>query len=274
MGENDGEKKENGAAKVVIEIDGEKKEFDEKKVIELVSLQKTATQKAQKAAAVLDAAQKYGLDPEDYVGHAEGAFAAMSKLMEEGIIDKDGNIVQKKSENVNDPDGKKDPTGLASPANLTEVQAQLKELSVMKKALDDIHQKIGSLEEDQTRILRMNLHKEIQSKHSNLSDEDVSKLFTIAMHDPKKSIWQHAEEMEKGKKETEAQIRAKYAKEFGISLEEFDANKVLEQDAKGGGAAAILGGKKLSFNAKENDPKAVTPRKAMLEYMRRKGLGG
>lgn len=248
--------------KVVLEIEGEKKEFEAKDVENLLAQQAGVTQKAQSIATIIDAAKKYGLDPEDYVGHAEGAFSVMNKLMDDGVIDKEGNLVATGETSV----VKKE-----DPSKVTPLQpkvGQSEDLSIITKALETIQTKMEGLEKDQVGMMRVNLEDKILAKHKELTSNDVSKLVGVAMNDPSKSIWQQAEEMVKVKGDAKGEVRKEFATEFGIDLEKWDANKILEQEA-GGGAAAVLAGRKISFGAKRGDKDAVTPKQAMLELMQR-----
>lgn len=250
--------------KIVIEIGGEKKEFEAKDVENLLAQQAGVTQKAQSIATIIDAAKKYGLDPEDYVGHAEGAFSIMTKLMDDGVIDKEGNVVATEGKDVSKTE---DPLKGTPPQSTKELEGS-KELSTITKALETIQTKMEGLEKDQVGMMRVNLEDKILAKHKELTSNDVSKLLGIAMNDPSKSVWQQAEEMVKAKGEAKGEVRKEFATEFGIDLEKWDANKVLEQEAEGG-AAAVLAGRKISFGAKRGDKDAVTPKQAMLEFVRR-----
>lgn len=250
--------------KIVIEIEGEKKEFEAKDVENLLAQQAGVTQKAQSIAMIIDAAKKYGLNPEDYVGHAEGAFSIMTKLMDDGVIDKEGKVVATEGEGA----PKKEDPPKGTPPQSTKKFEGSEELSTITKTLETIQTKMEGLEKDQVGMMRVNLEDKILAKHKELSSNDVSKLFGIAMNDPNKSVWQQAEEMVKAKGEAKGEVRKEFATEFGIDLEKWDANKVLEQEAEGG-AAAVLAGRKISFGAKHGDKDAVTPKQAMLEFIRR-----
>lgn len=247
------------AAEIVIELEGgEKKVLKSEDVKNLLAQQASVTQKAQKIAAIEDAAKKYGLEPEDYVGHAEGAFASVTKLMELGLIDEKGEPIERKE--------------VTKPANvLVTPVSKTKDSSddPVVKALEQINQRIKGIEEDQTRMMRISLGKDIRAKFDNLSDEDVSKVLGTAMNDPKKSVWQHAEDASNAKKVGEGELEKAFAKKYGINLEEWNANKIREQTADGG-ASALVAGKKISFRKpSKGGENVVTPKEAMKEFLRK-----
>ncbi len=254
-----GEGQSKDSPKIIIEVDGEKKTFNAEGVKNLLAQQASATQKTQEVVAIKTAAEKYGLSPEEYVDHSEGAFATVADLMQDGILDKEGKRVEKKKEDVKTE--KVDPLKVAGP------KVDSKELDVVTKALEQIEKRTRAVEEDQMNLMRRNLSSEIQTKHPELNDDDVSRLFGIAMSDQKKNVWQHAEEFVGKKIEGNTKQREAFAKEFGVDLEKWNENKIKEQDAKGGGALSVLGKRKLSFKAKGGDPSAITPRKAMMEFL-------
>lgn len=253
--------------KVVLEVNGEKKEFGASDIQNLLAQQASATQKTQQVAAIIDAAKKYGLDPEAYISHAEGAFGAMTRLVDNGIIDEQGNIIGKDKLETPPPTQNQQTVPKQTPVD-SAVQVP-KELT---DALEKLNKRLEGLETTQTGMMRESLQSKVVAKHPDLDEADVSRLFGIAMQDSSKSLWQHAEEMSKAKKESMGTLREGFAKEFGIDLENWNANKTREQSAEGG-AGAFLGSKKISFNAKGNDPDATTPRKAMQEFIRAK-FGG
>jgi hypothetical protein len=272
MSEKQGEKET--PAKVIIEVNGEQKEYGADDVSALVAEHAAAAERAAAADKIVNAAKGYNLTPEQYLGHSEGAFQTLSKLQEDGVIkiDDEGKVIV--NEKKNEPSKE---TPLPTGHGITpELQAQLDKLAPAVDALTEIQKKVERLEGDQTGIMRESLSRRIMEKHSSLDNSDVAKLLSVAMKDQTKDIWGHAEELVETKKQGAANTRAQYAKEFGIDLVEFDANKVREQDAKGGGgvAASVVKGKKISFDAKKSDTNAVTPRQAALEYLTRVEAGG
>ncbi len=277
---DDGKGKGTGDEPASIEIElegGEKKTMSAEDVGNLYAQQAGATKATQTAAEVVAAAKKYNLSVEDYVSHAEGAFAIGAKLVEDGIIDEQGEIIEKKKPEP----GKKitvAPKLDEQVAGLdAETIANLKTLGTVTKALEGVNERMGSLEEDQASLIRGNLQGALKTKHKELNDDDCSKIFGISMEDRKKSLWDHAKDFVVKKKVATGETRATYAKEFGIeNLEEWDANKLKEQDT-GGGAAMLVEGKKVMFGSRKarlgkKDADVVTPKAAMIEYMRKQKI--
>lgn len=248
------------------------KEYTPSDVENLLSDVSKAAQKQEQLSGVLATCEKYGITPEDFVQNAEGAFAALNSLIKEGVVDEHGNPKAKeppKKEEKSDEGGLDkdlDEGGGKKPPG--------KDAAVMK-ALDgikgDLDKRLAGIEETQTGLIKQNFQDRLMRKHDGLTLDDTEAIFATAMNDRTKTLWQHAEDYMGGKKLKDAELRKKYATEFGVNLEEFDANKLDEADGKGG-AAIIAEGKKFSF--KKKGDKFVSPLKASQEYMDRLSRGG
>jgi len=247
----------------VIELElegGEKKTFTPEDVKGLLTKVQDADKHSAIATKAIQAAEKYGLDPDGYIGNAEGAFVLLTKLQEEGILDENWEPVKKQ---VQKTDLKPDPK---VPLDLKNVSGDDKIASIVAKAVEPFQKRISDLEGDLSGMLRLAIERQMKAKHTNLDDFDVSQVLATAMKDRSKTVWQHAEDKAKSKEGSMANLRKKHAEEFGINLEEFDKNKLLQQDGKGG-AAAFAAGKKLTFRKGKGDKNAVTPREAMTNFL-------
>lgn len=248
-------------ASLTIEVDGKQEVVTADDVLNLRAQQASATQKTQTVAAIIQAAEKFGLSPEEYVAQADGAFGVMGNLIDGGVIDNTGNLVKQKALDVKDTDNKF-AASAAQPGNKTEER-----LAKLETLLQSIPGEIQTLRQDQTYVIRQDLQRQIQGKHPELTDDDVSRVFGTAMNDPKKaSVWQHAEDFAKQKTTSVADQRKQFAEEFGINLEQHDEN-LLRQKSPDGAAAHIVKGKKLSFNVTSKDKDAITPLTAMREHL-------
>lgn len=247
-------------ATIEIELEGgEKKSFNAEDIVNLVKQGASATQKTQEVKEIVDAAAKYNLNPMEYIQQTEGAFAVISKLVDSKIIDDQGNVIAPK---------KKDepPAGDLLPAKplVGEERTNAIVADALKSVVDPLKEGMKVLQEDNTKLIRAQLEMQVQGKHPTLSRDDVSDLLVVASQDGKKNLMEHAQEMVEQKKVGKASTRAEYAKEFGVNLEEFDANKLREDDP-GGGAAALFKGKKFSFDTRgrhRKDDNVVTPKTA------------
>ena len=261
MAEENGNKGGGGdaPAKIEIEIDGKKQSFDAEAVTNLVAQQAGATQKTQEVKEIVDAAAKYNLTPVEYIQQTEGAFAVISKLVDSKIIDDQGNVVEKKKEKEDEllPGDKLLVKPLVGEERTNAIVAD-----ALKSVVDPLKEGMKILQEDNTKLIRAQLEMQVQGKHPTLSRDDISDLLVVASQDGKKSLMDHAQEMVERKKVGKAESRAEYAKEFSINLEEFDANKLREDDP-GGGAAALYEGKKFSFDSRgkhSKDKNVVSPK--------------
>lgn len=263
--------KDKGGQKLTVEIDGQKKEFTPDDVTNLINQQASATQKTQKVAAIMQACDKYGIEPDVYLGQAEGAFSVMSDLINKGIIDNEGKLIEKK------PDPNIDPSpGTPSPGSpVDEKTAAIiaKTLAPLTDTVKTIASRIDKMEDDQVSLLQMDIERQIKEKHPDFSQKEISHLLGVAASDrtKKKSLWDFAEDMKKEKAELASNYRAAHAKEFGVNLEDFDANKLDDQDG-GGGAAAFVKGKKMTFKRGVKD--GISPKQATIEFMKRQLRGG
>ncbi len=265
MAEENGNKGGGEDAPTTIEIEfegGEKKSFSAEDVGNLIKQGAAATQKTQEVKEIVDAAAKYNLTPVEYIQQTEGAFAVISKLVDSKIIDDQGNVivVEKKKDELS--------TGDLLPgkqlAAVGEERTNAIVADALKSVVDPLKKGMKVLQEDNTKLIRAQLEMQVQGKHPTLSRDDISDLLVVASQDGKKSLMDHAQEMVERKKVGKAGTRAEYAKEFGINLEEFDANKLREDDP-GGGAAALYEGKKFSFDSRgrhSKDVNVITPKNA------------
>jgi len=242
---------------IIVEIDGKQETFTADDVVNLKAQQAAATQKTQSVAAINAAAEKFGMSPEDYVAQAEGAFGVMGNLIDAGMIDNTGNVIEKKAPDVKLPDQN---------LNLQKTEPNVLEqrLEKLENILSSIPGEFETLKQDQTYMIRNDLQRQVQGKHPELNDDDVSRIFGTAMNDPKKgSVWQHAEEYVTKKTALRVEDRKNFAEEFGINLEQHDENK-LRQASPEGAAAMVVKGKKLSFRGGKD---SVSPIQATKEFM-------
>jgi len=260
-GEQDAGKGSPTGQELVVKVGEEEKVVTAEEVAKLLGAQATATQKAQQAAAVLKAAEKYGLDPETYVAQAEGSFARFAELIDEGILDTDGQLIKKGGEKGGSPAG---PTPSVPPKG---TPSELKFQETAMKALETINKRLSMVEEDQTSLIRLDIERELKRRHPDLDEDDVSRLFGQVNADRERgkqtTIWDRAKELSERKTGLVQQLREKHAKEFGIDLDKWEQrNKQKEQSAEGG-VAAFLKGKKISFRKGKD---TVTPREAIAAW--------
>jgi hypothetical protein len=264
-----------GGSNVVREIEIEGKVFKAEDVQNLINLQKSATEKLQSVSGITLAAQKYGVDVDTYLSQAEGAFSVMNGLIEQGVIDRKGNVQQKKDDggggkDVNDlenlfnksGDGEGEKTPLVGEEKIASIVA--KALGPLMDGMKKMDTRLSGVDQTQSDLIRLRLQDQMREKHKNLSEDDVSRIFGQASQDSKRSLWDFASEFSQKKTEDTAKLRGEHAKEFGINLENFDENKLKQQSAEGG-AGAFIEGKKFSFDKRGED--VMTPLKAATAFI-------
>jgi len=249
--------KSNETKSIVVKVGEEDKTFTAEDVSNLLAQQASATQKSQEVAGITQAAERYGVSVDELLENAEGSFTLMNTLIDKGIIDEQGNIVEKKGKEPEvDPKPKPQVPG-------TTPTSEEKIMEAVLKAQNPLMQEVEKLRNDNVLLMKLRLQDKAQDAFDNLAEEDVARVFTIAENDRNKSFMQHAEAYSKAKAEKRAELEQEFAKEHGIDLEEVKAKKLFEQDPAGG-AAAIFKGRKLSFKRGEKD--TVSPLQATQEY--------
>jgi hypothetical protein len=266
-----------------IEVNG--KEYSKEDIQNILNQQKAATEKTQKVAAVLSAAQKYGVDVDTYLAQAEGAFDVVSNLIQNKVIDEHGKIIQARKElQVEDKVKGSENEDLAKLLNLSSGETGAlggedkiaaivaKALSPHLEGINKLAERVSAVDRTQGDMIRLQLEDKLSDKYPNLSKSDISQVFGSAMNDKSKSLWEHAEMLSKVRTAELGELRKKHAEEFGVNIDEFDANKMKEQEA-GGGAGVLFQGKKFSFNAKPGDENVIDPKKASIEFIERTASG-
>ena len=237
----------------------------------IIQTQTTLKTQLEGLAPVREALTRYELKPEELVEQASGAFAMLNQLVEEGLIDETGKV--KKSQAGDPPKVPPVVPGVtpepkpADPkASDPGTQALLSKITLLETALGNVTKSLTEIDRTQSSLLRTNIEKDLKAQYPALDSEDVSKVLVIASKDRKKDIFAHAKEMSEKKTQSLAALREAHAKEFGIDLKEFDANKLNEPGADKG-AAGMFKGKSFSFKGKGKD--SVSPRQAAMEFLRK-----
>jgi len=248
------------------------KEYSTTDVENLVSQVSSMTAGSQQLAQVKDFCDKYNLDTEGLLVNAEGAFGLVNDLMKGGIIDAEGNVLVKKGGEPPPDDlmfqKKKDDITPPDKTKVDDIVA--KALSSVSEKIDAQNKRMDDIIEVQTGMIRSKFEDGLKAKFPALDDEDVSKVFSIAMRDKTKTLWQHAETVANTKADKIAELRKAHAKEFGVDIEKFDENKLNEADGKGGGIASHKG-KKFSFM--KTGEGFVTPLQATQDYFKQVDKG-
>jgi hypothetical protein len=237
-----------------------------KDVENLLNQQASLTQESQKVAALRSVADKYGVNIDTYVKNAEGAIAIASKLMEEGVLDEHGNLVKKE-------EGKQLGVGDGNRLNLdghqkTEIKPDPR-MDGLVKAIDEINKKLTTRDKDITSVMKLGLKRDIMAAHPELNDSEALAVLDKLQENPNKTVWEHAKEAVENKKTFERELEEKYAKTFGVDIEQF--RKRNEQKIQGNeGASAIVGEKKIVFGSRKrlyDKDKVATPREALVKFM-------
>lgn len=258
------------------------KEYSADDVQNLLTRISSDSDKAQAAQRILDVAAKFDMNPEEFAQQSVGALNVINDLITKGVIDTSGKLVEKKEGKPGGPsddDPLKDflgggggqPTG---EDKVTEIVSKAlgSFQEKMTKQIGEIGTKIKGLEDLQSSMIRKDYQKDIQDKYPNLDGDDVSKVFGAAMKDDSKTLWEHAKEASEAKQVKEVEIAKKWAADHGFDYDQVvkDANDLKEMGPEGGGAAAIVGERKISFRRKGEG--YVSPLEATQQFFKKKGM--
>lgn len=271
QGQQGGEPDGSGA-EIAIELEGKKYGVEEVK--QLVNQIGAATQSNQIAAKLKDISGKYGVDPTNYLTQAEGALSVISDLIDRGIIDEKGEIVQ----NSNKSSTGKQSTGDKNMDDLFGLETKEKGEGtgisasniedIVAKATQPLVQHISQLQDIQAGMIREDYGKKIQEKFPNLDGEDISRVFAAYQRNKSTGLMEHAKALAERKTSFLEEHEKKLAEKWGVDLEKIkqkeqgDINSV--KDAGEGGAGVLFKGKK--FSMREKGEGIVSPKEAAREY--------
>jgi len=272
-------------ATIEVEVDGKKHTIDANRAADLIKQQAAATQRSQQVKPLLDFAEQYNADPKTLVEQATGAFNVLGNLIDAGIIDEEGNPIQKDSDEGgkrkmrlgqgSDDNSGEDGTSLAVEEVLSASAKRTEE--IVSKALGTVGDKVERLEKDNARLVRTIVDMRLEKQFPDLSEEDRSQLMAIAAADKDsgKDLTQHAKELveKKGQREVEAERR--FAEKYGLNLDDIKkANELKEQSSKG--ASAFVPKEKGFSWSRRNRGKSkedtASPLEATKQFLRGQGF--
>lgn len=232
-GQADGGQGDGTPTQIEIKVGEETKVLSVEDVTKLVQSHGELNQQFAPVKKVLD---QYGLgeNTEEYLRNSEASLALVNQLISKGIIDEQGNIVEKKQE----PEPKsKFQLPVTPPAEPSKADAAI------LKALKSIGERVEAIEEGQSNIYRRNISRDVKSLYPDLDDSDISQVLAIAQHDKSKSFWDHAKEASETKVAKVRQEKLTHAKdtigllvkagivpEGKVDLEKLDLDALSEYD--------------------------------------------
>lgn len=264
--------------KLKLRVGEEEKEFSEEDLLGLLNQSSDLQGKLKQAEAVFKMAERYGTDIETLARQADGSFALVSKLLDEGVINEKGEVIAKPG--PSEPPGNRppgNPTPPWPPGDRDTKVGEDKIMEIVQKALGEtlkpVTERLQSLEGDLTSMTEDRLRRQLKQKHPELNDREITWVFQQAMSDRRKNLWEHAEEFAGEKKGEYDSLRKKYAEEFGVNLEAHDRNRLNQQDGLKG-PAAVVQGKKISFQKGRGEENTVTPFEATKEFFSKQANEG
>ena len=231
------------------------KEYIAADVDNLLKQAGTLSEKAERAQRVLDAAEKLGLEPDELLSQAMGSFSVVNDLMKAGIIDEEGNVVQQKQKDVKDDKLDLEKLRASQPkggSNVDEIVT--KALGSIKEEMKPLLAGLEELRHVQSGMIREKLEEKLVAKHPELNEDDVAKVFRIALSDKTKDLWTVAKGVAEERGERDKKVLKAYAEKHGLDFEKLEAERAealrLKEKGPEGGAAFVLGAKKISLRKK------------------------
>lgn len=251
---------------IELEIDGQKVTFQDDEIVKMHQGRAAMTQKTQAAAAVLSACEKHGISPEEFAQRSEGAFGVLSRLIDEGVIDNEGNVVAKPADPPKDPPpGGGDPPGGNDPLPPSKVDEVIaKALApAIEGALKPMMEEMGKLKETNLKLTQRAVISDLKRDVPGVTDEDIPKILAAAKEDPSKKLTEHAKVQVETRQSERAALKKEILKEHGIDP---DADPNRRKEVAEGGAGVLVEGKKISFK-KDPEGKSITPREATAAFL-------
>lgn len=279
-GDLNGNKGGSGDQKIKV---GEK-EYSADDVNNLLTQAEAGTKASQQLGVVSDFMKKVGAESvEELVANVDGAYTVLNNLLEAGVINENGELVESsssKGDKLKGKEGERDLDDVLNAQNFAKQKGSQKMNDLVQEALqgalEPLQKKLSEISDVQTSMLRKDVAREIQAKHPELDNEDVERVFGTAMHDKSKSIWQIAEARAESKKAKLGSFEEEFAKKYGLDLEELrkkqaeenDPNKV-KQGGKEGGSSVLSEGKKITLRRGVKD--GVHPKDLAKQYLEKLG---
>lgn len=244
-----------------LEIEGKIYTADDIK--NLVAQQAELTQKAQVASKFSTVLSRYNVEPDVYLQNSEASLALMNELIQKGIIDETGRIVEKQAQT---------PTPQFQQLPVQSQQISKADATAMK-ALEDFNSKfkgveteIQRLREDNLNLMRLRIGDQLKGNFPELDEQDISRVIATAYNsDRQRPVMEVAKEFVDSKKSWLESQKQSWAKEFGLDYEDLKKRKSFIEQGPEGGLGGMVAGKKVTFN-KGKDPNAVTPRQATKAF--------
>lgn len=197
---------------------------------------------------------QYGINPEEYLRNSEASFALMNQLIEQGVIDEEGKVIEKKIKDAL--------PGVPVIPVIPDEEKVAKSTQVVLDALTKVGERMTKLEDGQSNIHRRNISRDVKAVYSNLSDDDVSKALAKAQGDRSVDFWDHVKVVSEEKTAKEGQVALTHAKdtikllvkvgaleEGKVDLEKLDLAALEKFDPKD--TPPVHEGKKFMFGSRQ-----------------------
>ena len=262
---------------IEITVGGETKVFSAEEVATAVGKAGSLDTMNEQFAGFKKVLAQYEINPEEYLRNSEASFALMNQLIEQGVIDEQGKVVEKKP-------GDGLPIKPVVPPLAGDDGKVTKSQQIILDALTKVGERMEKLEDGQSNIYRRNIERDVKAIHSNLNSDDISRILAKAQADRSQSFWDHAKVAADKKTVEDGQVALNHAKstiellvkvgalEKGkIDLEKLDLAALEKQDPSK--EPPVHEGKKFMFASRQrklgklSDGEFTLPGDAMKEML-------
>ena len=215
-----------------LEIDGSTYTVDDVK--NLKAQQASATQKTQEVAAVMKHINSLDMSVDDYVLESERVYGGVARLVRDGVIDEKLSVMRRVPEKPPGDDQTFDWNNLSVGGEKPKPNVGDAAMKSINDKMDSQNTTINQLQKNNAMLLRVAIASKMISEHDDLTQDDAQHIIDISTSDQSKKIHEHIDEYRGKRKKMTSDIEAEVVKKYNINVEEFNANQLREQDAKGG----------------------------------------
>lgn len=208
-------------------------------------------------------AQRYGVDPDNFLQYSENSLAIVAELQSKGMLDEEGNLKIPSGTPPASP-----PAGTPPGANPV---GGNKEFAAAMEKINQINERFERVESGVSNLYKKTISDSLKQAYPSFEDSDVEFVAREATRSKRpidevaaahhKAVVSKTEAIEKG-------IMEKLGKKYNLNFD--DLNKVAELRQDGGiTPATVTGGKKLSFKGGKD---TISPGQALRDYMKQKQM--
>lgn len=248
------------------------KEYSPNELAERLNERESFAQKLESMKPLETMLTQHNISAEQLANETRGAFEALVRMQEAGMIDADGNIVQKKAEAQQQTPAMKQDSGQQKPGLGTPSVDDIatKALERVSPEVTALKSEVNELRNSLNLLYREKISDTVKAKGINVQDEDIH-LAMAEANKTGKDFWSILDQRAKRYTDLKQQTIASFAKEHNLDLDQLNALREM-QSKEGNVAAAIVEGKTISNRPGAKKAGAVSALEATKELLRRTSM--